>query len=75
MKKTKKLLSMVVVLSATVMFASVAQAAHYHWHCNVNNFLSAQYGNLGDAAYAGGVHAQKYAHKANVTYGGCNSSW
>ncbi|GAB2021628.1 hypothetical protein RyT2_07020 [Pseudolactococcus yaeyamensis] len=75
MKKTKKLFSTIIVLSTIFMFAATAQAAHYHWYCSVNRFVSAKYGDVGSAAYAGGVHAQTYKHGSNVSYGSCTSSW
>lgn len=48
---------------------------HYHWFCSVNRFTSAKYTTSNSAAYAAGVHAEKYGHHKQTTYGGCSSSW
>lgn len=54
---------------------TVCGGVHYHWYCDVNRYISAKTDSLATAAYRAGVHAQKYGHEKNVSYGSCSSSW
>lgn len=49
---------------------------HWHWFCNINDFLSSKHEKKEIAYYYAGRHVGRYPdHDGHVTVDACTSSW